>query len=58
VKIGDLVTKIRGWGKEAKFIGIILGTRQGTTGEMLIVFSEGEIEHWHKIFTRLHHEDR
>ena len=58
MKIGDLVTKIGGWGKEANFIGIVLDTCQGATGEMLIVLSEGEIEWWHKIFTRLYNEDR
>ena len=58
MKVGDLVTKAGGWGKEANLIGVVLEIYQAASGEMLAVLSEGEIEFWHKIFTRIVDESR
>ena len=52
MKIGDLVRKIDGYGKEMGWIGLIIGSyiQKRSGHKKVIVLTEGEIDHWIGIY--------
>tara|TARA_A100001015_G_C14676111_1_gene588849 strand:+ start:357 stop:524 length:168 start_codon:yes stop_codon:yes gene_type:complete len=52
MKIGDLVTKNKGYGQSMQWVGLVVGFVEGERNTKLLVLTEGEIEGWIKVFCK------